>query len=240
MKVFLIFASLLLIPLIPQLFQADALADSSAQTRTNFFDEPADSQTYRQMFSIQAGPFQPKSASISNGSYAFDYGSASHSILVEAGWSARLFWALGNFYFNENFAYTQFSGVAPPAAVGTNADSSLSMNLFGLDTRLVDSLEWFPVRWAIPFLEGGYQYTFYNQSGSVDLDSVQGGVGNIVAGAGFRFWVNRRDSDRVDTVHSYESFPIFVTLKWNRIFANSSNNLNLADSSFLGGLSIGL
>jgi hypothetical protein len=216
------------------------LMTNLARAETSYFSEPGDSQAYRQMFSIQAGPFQPKSAVISNGSYAFDYGSATHSFLVEAGWSARLFWAFGNFYFNENFAYSQLGGVTPPAAIAGNVDSTLSMNLFGLDTRIVDSLEWFPVHWAIPFIEGGYQYTFYNQSGSVDLDSVQGGVGNPVAGAGFRFWVNRRISDRVDTVHSYESFPIFITLKWNRIFPNSSNGLNLADSSVLGGLSIGL
>jgi hypothetical protein len=222
------------------LFLSGLMASNLAQAETSVFSQPLDSQTYGQLFSIQAGPFQPKSAVISNGSYAFDYGSATKSFLLEAGWSTHLFWAFGNFYFNENFAYSQLSGVAPPAAIAGNTDSSLSVNMFGFDTRLVDALEWFPVRWIIPFFEGGYQYTFYSQSGSVDLDSVQGGVGNPVAGAGLRFWVNRRDSGRVDTVHAYESFPVFVTLKWNRVFSNSSNGLNLADSSVLGGLSIGL
>lgn len=227
---------LVLIALLSTMIQTSpARADVST-----YFSQPAESQTYNQMFSIQAGPFQPKSAVISNGSYAFDYGSATHSFLLEAGWSARLFWAFGNFYFNENFAYSQLSGVAPPASIAGNTDSSLSVNLFGLDTRIVDAFEWFPVHWAIPFVEGGYQYTFYNQSGSVDLDSVSGGVGNPVAGAGVRFWINHQNSARADTVHAYESFPIFVTLKWNRIFPNSSNGLDLADSSVLGGLSVGL
>ena len=233
MKFLLILSSFLMMSCLAQ-------AETNTTSTTGYFSEPPESQTYRQMFSIQAGPFQPKSAVISNGSYAFDYGSATHSFLVEAGWSVRLFWALGNFYLNENFAYSQLSGVAPPSAIAGNTDGSLSMNLFGLDTRLVDSFEWFPIRWAIPFVEGGYQYTFYNQSGSVDLDSVQGGVGNPVAGAGVRFWLNRKVSDQFDTVHSYESFPIFLTFKWNRIFPNSSNGLDLADSSVLGGLSVGL
>ena len=199
---------------------------------STYFSEPIESQTYHQMFSIQAGPFQPKSAVISNGSYAFDYGSATHSFLLEAGWSAHLFWAFGNFYFNENFAYSQLSGVAPPAAIAGNTDSSLSVNLFGLDTRLVDAFEWFPVHWIIPFVEGGYQYTFYNQSGSVDLDSVQGGVGNPVAGVGVRFWMNHQSTTRIDAVHSYEAFPVFFTVKWNRIFPNSSNGLDLAEAAF--------
>jgi hypothetical protein len=224
------------------LFLVSSICQADTQAvQSSYFAQPADDQVYSQFFSLSVGPFNPRSAVISNESYSFDYGSSSnHAVMVQAGWSARLFWLLGAVYFNENFNYSQLSGAAPSGGVTGGADQSLTVNLFGLDTRLVHAWEWFPVKWAIPFVEGGYEYTFYNQAGSVDLDSVQGGVGNPVAGAGMRFWLNRGPSESEDSVHRHNQLPIFLTVKWNRIFANNSGGLDLAESSYLGGVSIGL
>jgi hypothetical protein len=226
--------------LLPIFITALTLAQQ-AHAETSVFSDNGDSTIYSQLLTISAGPLEPKSAVISNGSYAFNYGQAAQkSFLIEAGWSARLFWLFGGFYLNENFAYSQLSGSPNSNAIGGANDTTLTANLFGFDTRLTYAAEWFPVHWIIPFAEGGYQYTFYNQSGSVDLDSASGGVGNMVAGAGLRFWLNRTNSQPTDTVHNHQALPIFLSFKWNRIFSNNADSLNLADSSYQGGISLGL
>jgi hypothetical protein len=214
----------------------------SIQSRaaTSVFSEPNDSSTYNQLFSISAGPYQPESVVVNNGNYSFDYGSATQSFLVEAGWSARLFWAAGAFYLNENILYSQFTGATHSLGSAPGSDTSLTLNLLGLDTRLSYALEWFPIHWFIPFAEAGYQFSFYSQGGSTDLNSVQGSVGNAVAGAGARVWLNRGASESDDSINRHSAMPIFLLFKWNRIVPNTSNGLNLADSSFLGGLSVGL
>jgi hypothetical protein len=223
------------------IFLLALLSTQQCFAATSFFSDNGDSTIYSQLLTLSAGPLEPKSAVISNGSYAFDYGQAAQKLfLVEAGWSARLFWLFGGIYLNENFAYSQLSGSPNGNAIGGSNDQSLTANLFGFDTRLAYAAEWFPVHWIIPFAEAGYQYTFYNQSGSVDLDSASGGVGNPVAGAGIRFWLNRASSEPTDTVHNHQALPIFLSLKWNRIFSNNASSLDLADSSYQGGISLGL
>ncbi len=194
------------------------------------------SQVYDQLIALSAGPFTPQSAVISNGTYSFNYGNGTtSSFLVEAGWAIRL---VSGFYLSENLAYSRFSGT-PGVNIATGSSNSLSVNLIGLDSRINYSVERFPVRWIIPFAEAGYQYTFYSQTGSSDLDSVQGGTGNFVAGAGVRLWVNRSSALSTDLKGTYRTLPIFVTFKWNDILPNGSN-MDLADSNLLVGVSVGL
>ena len=119
---------------------------------------------YDQLISISAGTFySPQSAVISNGTYSFDYGSGTTStFIVSTGWGIRLYKGL---YFQENIAYSRFSGnTSSVSTSGGVPDSSLSVNLIGLDTRLAYAIDRFPVGWIIPFVEGGFQYTFYSQS----------------------------------------------------------------------------
>lgn len=193
---------------------------------------------YDQLISISAGTFTPRSAVISNGTYSFDYGSGTTStFLVETGWGIRLY---KGFYLQENIAYSRFSGNT--SSVNTSGgvpDSSLSVNLIGIDTRAAYEVDRFPVRWIIPFIEGGFQYTFYSQTGSSDLDSVQGGTVNFVGGAGVRLWVNRSASLNTDLKGTYSTIPVFVTVKWNSIFPNGSA-LDLANSGLQAGVSVGL
>lgn len=202
---------------------------------------------YQQIISFSAGIFNPASASISKGSYVFNYDADStHTAIFEVGGATRLFWVGGAIYLNTNLTYMRFKGSFAPytiqplllSDVKANA-SDLSVNLFGLDTRITHAWEWFPIHWIIPFLEAGYTYTFYSQFGSSDFDSVQGGTGNPTAGAGIRFWLNPSASVRSDDTQSYFSIPVFLTLKWNQIFSNGEP-LDLAYSGLIFSASFGL
>ena len=205
-----------------------------------------DSLNYQQIVTFSVGPFKPSSASISKGSYVFNYDSdATSSILLEIGGATRLFWFAGAFYLNTNLAYTRFNGALASETsralpnVSQNNSLGLSVNLFGLDTRIVHAWEWFPITWVIPFIEAGYMYTLYSQFGSSDFDSVQGGTGNTVAAAGFRFCLNPMASVRTEDTQSYFSLPIFLSLKWNQVFPNGQP-LDLASSGLLFSASFGL
>jgi hypothetical protein len=203
----------------------------------------ADESSYQQLFDLQAGPFHPDSVAFSNGSYDFDYHDDSlRSFMVEAGWSAQLlrFGRLGgNLSFEENLVYSNFSADSNSITAASATGNSVSVNMLGFDTRLLYSFDAFPWHRLIPFVDGGYQYTLYYQSGASDLESAQGGVGNFVAGGGFRFWLNRDSSLSADHVNRLGSFPIFITAKVNRIFP-TDGSLNLASTTCLGGISIGL
>jgi hypothetical protein len=193
------------------------------------------SSSYDQLITLQLGEFRPQSIQIANGIYNFDYGNQVSSFMGEAGWAIKLLKTKGTFYFEENFAFSTFSGSTTQSS---NQDlqvqsQSFSLYLFGFDTRLMYAADWFPEKWVIPFADAGYQYTIYDQSASAGVESAQGGVGNFVAGGGLRFWLNRSSSlDGGD-------MPLFLSAKVNRIFS-SGNSLDLASTSFLGGVSVGL
>jgi hypothetical protein len=101
------------------------------------------------------------------------------------------------------------------------------------------SMEWFPWKRLIPFVDGGYRYTFYSQSGASDLESAQGGVGNGVFGAGLRFWINRGSFTGESLSERFITTPVFLTAKFNRIFSGPGD-LDLASDSYLAGVAIGL
>lgn len=197
------------------------------------------SASYDQLISVEAGPIHPGSLDISNGSYDFRYGDASlDSYLLEIGWSANLFHFLGSVHLKESLALTRFSGGVQGSQIGAG-DQTMAVNLIGFDTRISHDWDWFPWKSLVPFVEAGYQYTLYYQSGSSDLESAQGGVGNAVAGAGLRLWLNRSASLSGDHVNRYAAFPVFLTARVNRIFTNPGG-LDLASTSFMGGVSFGL
>lgn len=201
---------------------------------------------YQQIFTFSLGLFQPTSILVTKGLYAFSYDNqATNTALIEAGWATRLFWLGGTFYFSESLAYSRFSGTYPidkvvslPAGA-LSKSINLNMHILGLDSRLVHAWEWFPIAWVIPFFEMGYLYTFYSQFGSSDFDSAQGGIGNLVGAAGIRFWLNPSASVRSENTESSFSLPIFLSLKWNRIFSNSQN-FDMADNNLFLSAGFGL
>jgi hypothetical protein len=199
-------------------------------------EEPAHSATEvansDQLVSLAFGAFSPSSVQLSNGTNNFNYGKNVSSYMGQAGWAIKLFDLGGAFYFEENLGFSELSGTAVANGGGQTASASYSVDLFGLDTRLMYAADWFPWKRLIPFAEGGYLYTFYYQPGSSGLDSVSGGVGNAVAAGGLRFWLNRQGS--MNGAH-----PVFLTGKVNRIFT-SSNSVDLASTSIFGGVSFGL
>jgi hypothetical protein len=214
---------------------ATAFADIDAASIQ--IDQPSKSRSSSsdQLLTLQFEQFRPQSVQIDNGSYAFDYGKQISSFLGEVGWAGKLVDFHGSFYFEENLAFSTFTGNISRNSGGAQpslGSSSYSLYLFGLDTRLMYAADWFPAKWLIPFIDGGYQYTAYYQPASTGLESVQGGVGNFVSGGGMRFWLNRRSS--LENGNN----PIYLSAKYNKIF-NSASSLNLASSSVLGGMSLG-
>jgi hypothetical protein len=209
--------------------KADATIGTSTTDAGSAQKPMVDDEVYDQLISISAGAFSPQSAVVSNGTYTFNYGSGTtDTFLIQAGWAVRL---MRDLYLAENIAYSRFSGSA--------SAENLSVNLVGLDSRLQFALDNSPIPWFIPFVEGGYLYTFYSQTGSSDLDSVQGGTGNFVMGAGARIWVNRSSSLNTDLKGTYSRLPLFLTVKWNSILSNGSA-FNLADNGLMVGVSVGL
>ena len=218
--------SLLLILLIVSTAQA---AETSTLSATE-----TDTHPYNQTFSLQAGKYHPNAISISNSNAKYDYsGNTLDSYLIEPGISMKLFHFLGAVSIEENLAISTFKG-------GLSSDgSALSLFTMGADTRLKHSWEWFPLRALIPYIEGGYQYTFYSQNGSSDLEAAQGSIGNFVAGAGFDIWLNEMFSPSHDHVNKYGSVPLFLTTKLNHVFSTGSD-VDLGSTSVLVGLSIGI
>jgi hypothetical protein len=195
---------------------------------------------FSQLFTIQGGAFSANSISVSNGDYKFTYdGDSLKSYVFEAGWALKLFQLLGAFQVEENLDFTGLQGEAPSNIRGVDQTQNLKLYLLGLDTRIMYSMEWFPWKRLIPFIDGGYRYTFFSQSGPSDLESAQGVVGNAVAGAGLRFWVNRGTFTGDDLTRRFTSIPIFLTAKFNRTFS-SGEELDLAGDSYLFGLAVAL
>lgn len=187
-----------------------------------------------QLVTLQVGQFTPNSIQTSNGSYNFSYGHGS-SFLAEGGWALKILdvgSSGGSFYFEENLAFSSFSGNSVQGAATSTGSSSYTLDLFGFDTRIMYTADWFPWKIVTPFADGGFQYSIYYQPGSSGFDSAEGGVGNPVAGVGARILLNRG-------AFVGGSNPVYLSGKYNRIFS-VSNSVDLASSSFMGGLSLGL
>jgi hypothetical protein len=216
-------------------FAGDGSGGEMANLSNIKIEEPTlhPTSSWDQMAMIEFGKFTPSSVQVTNGSYRFNYGNNASTYMGEAGWALKLFSFGGSFYVQEGLAFSALSGSAMNNSNAQPVSSSYTLDLFGLDSRLVYAADWFPWKPLIPFAEGGYQLTVFYQGGSSGLDSVSGSVGNPVAGAGLRLWLNRRAS------MSGNSLPVFLVGKANRIFT-SSNDVNLAATSFLGGVSFGL
>ena len=194
-----------------------------------------DRHPYSQMFTLEAGAFHPANLTLSNSTYNYRYaGSSLNSYDIEPGWSIKLFHLLGAVYLEENLAFSTFSASVPG---GTD---NLSLFMLASDTRVKYSMEWFPLRAFIPFVEGGYRFSFLSQSGASDFESAQTTVGNFVAGAGVDLWINAMFGTSHDDVNLYGAMPVFLTAKVNRILGNGSSDVNLDSTSVLAGLSIGI
>lgn len=195
------------------------------------YDQP------QEFISLQAGAYRPSSISVSNGTYTFNYGADSQdTILAEAMFGHRLVHGnAGSLFFEEALSYAGFSG---QSNLSSEAGTTLHLNTLGLDSRVGYFLDHLPVAWLVPFADAGYQLAFYNQSGSTDFDSVEGLTGNIAGGVGIRFWLNPASLDR-DYFARSPGFPIYLSLKLNRIFPNGSP-LDLASTNWLAGLTMGL
>jgi hypothetical protein len=215
-------------------------AEESLPTTEELMKVDSSAKQFSQLFSVQAGMVNPRSVAISNGDYDFQYGGkGSSSTMVEVGWSIKLFEFLGSWHLEEGLNYMNFSGTANYSIRGTTETPSLRLNVLGLDTRFMYSMDWFPWKRMVPFLDGGYQVSFYSQSSTSDLESASGSSGNFVGGAGLRFWLNRGNYTNGDFVSHVESIPIFLTVKYNHIFPNHLG-LDLASDSYLAGLQLGL
>ncbi len=219
--------------------QASALA-AATPVSSSIAQQDSSPPPYTQLFTLQAGEFTPAGIRLSNGNYAFNYGNGQlNSYLVEAGWAARLFEFLGSVYIEENVGFSTFSGTVASSPLPLSTGKSLSLYLVGLDSRAMYAMDWFPWKVMIPFVEGGYQYMLYNQAGSTDIESAQGGVGNLVAGAGVRLWLNRKASISHDDISNYAKIPIFVTAKVNRIVPSANSSVDLSSTLYLAGISVG-
>jgi hypothetical protein len=195
---------------------------------------------YTQLFTVQVGTFSPHALTVSNGEYTFNYGNDSlNSYMVEAGWNMRLFDLLGGWQLEEGLGFTSFTGSAQSIIQGTSGMETLRLNLISLDSRIMYSMEWFPWKMLTPFADGGYQYTFFSQSGNSDLESVQGGVGNPVAGLGLRFWVNRASTVHGNFAKRLSAIPVFITAKVNWVLPGDQN-IDLSSRSYLAGVAVGL
>ena len=202
-------------------------------TATMPYDVAIDAHPYSQTLSIEVGSFHPQSISISNSDQRFDYSSHQlDSYAVEPQWSVKIFHFLGAFSISEGLPISLFSGTL------STGGSSVSLFTLGADTRLKYSMEWLPLTWIIPFLEAGYQYTLYRQSGETDLESVVGSTGNWAIGAGIDLWVNGVFNNGADRVE-HGSTPIFLTVKFNRLLPSASN-VNLGYSSLVLGFGLGI
>jgi hypothetical protein len=185
-----------------------------------------------QLFTFSLGSFQPSSVVVSNGSYQFDYGSRPTSFQAQASWALKLADLAGGLYVETTLAFSTFSGTAIQNPGSQLTSSSYGLGLFGLDARMMYAGAWFPWKPLVPFVDAGYRYSVFYQPGASGLESAEGGVGNPVAGAGLRLWLNRHASMGGST-------PLYLTAKVDRIFP-VDQNVNLASTTLYGGIAIGL
>ena len=153
----------------------------------------ASESDYNQLFFLQAGPYTPRSMEITNGDYAFSYGpNCLSSAMVQAGWALHVLDFGGSWYLEETLGFSTFSGSATSNIRGTSDMETLHLFTLPLDAQVMYAMDWFPWHRLIPFVDGGYQYAFYSQSGSSDLESAQGGTGNFTSGSGPEALAGRR------------------------------------------------
>jgi hypothetical protein len=195
---------------------------------------------FSQLFYLQAGAMTPRQLTVSNGDYSFNYDSASISSLTfQAGWAYQMFQLGGTWSFEENLGYSSFSGTSSTPIGGKSQNEKLNLYVASLDTRIMYSATWLPWHRLIPFVDGGYQYSFYDQVGDSDLASAQGSTGNWTSGAGLRFWLNRGSFTSEDYAARFINTPIFLTAKVNWTYSNSTE-LDLGSRSYLFGVVVGI
>ncbi len=197
---------------------------------------------YDQLLSLQIGPFKPKSISFTNwNNNTFNYDSNSMSSMAyQLGWDIQMFRLGGSaFYFQENLSYANFTYKLPADFTANPGNVSVTMHMFGFDTRLMQSWESFPISSLTPYWDAGALITLYNQNGASDLTAGEGTSTNMVAGLGLRYWLNHAASMNKEFPSRYQALPIFLTAKLNQIFSNHAG-VDPSSTSVLGGLSIGL
>jgi len=192
---------------------------------------------YGQLLTLQVQSFHPTSLQVSNGTYAFNYidskSNTLSTILFEMGWAPKLFDFFGSFYVEELLNFAPFhGGTAVVSDLPALSYSTYSLFIIGLSTRIMYAATWLPWKLLIPFLDVGYQYSIFYQTGSSGLESAQGGVSNTVGALGLRFWLNQTEPFK-------NSPPLFLILRLNQIFSNPGS-VNLESTSLSGGLSLGL
>jgi hypothetical protein len=197
---------------------------------------------YDQILSITAGPYQPKQINFTNwNSTTFNYDTKTlKSFSVELGWGINLFRAGGTaFSFSEGLTLSSFTFQLPDSMPENPGNQSVTLHMFGFDSRIQQSWQTFPVASLEPFWEGGYRLSLYNQSAPSDLLSGEGTTGNFVAGLGMRWWVNRGASLNHEFPNRYMALPVFVSAKLNQIFSNNQG-VDPGSTSVMAGISIGL
>jgi len=218
---------------VPMLAAADSGGPAETLSSIKIEEPPVNtSSASDQLFTFSVGSFQPDSVLVSNGSYQFDYGSHPTSFQAQASWALKVVDLAGGIYFEGSIGFSTFSGNAVQGAGSDLTSSSYGLGLLGLDARAMYAGDWFPWKPLVPFVDAGYRYSVYYQPGASGLESAQGGVGNPVAGAGLRFWLNRHASMTGST-------PLYLTAKVDRIFP-AQQSVNLGSTSLFGGISIGL
>ena len=219
----------------------DSLIDakSEADAEKLYLHRPVSSD-YSQLFSIEAAPFHPRSLAISNGDYEFNYGSnLQSSYEIEATWAMRLFRLFGTFSFSQGLAFAGASATSDTTVHGVEDSGQVSLMMMILDSRLVYSADWFPWRVIVPFVSGGYQYSLYYQSGRSDLESAEGGAGNIVGSAGARIWLNRGRIESGDYGHRFSTSALYLTLRTDWVMANNQA-MDLGERTYFAGLALAL
>lgn len=197
---------------------------------------------YDFILTLEAGPYKPKSISFTNwnnNSFTYD-DSTLNAFSAQLGWGMNLY---KNddiaIIFNESLDYSNFTYKLPADLAANPGNVSVSMHMFSFDSRLQVAWNNSPVLSLIPFAEGGYMVTLWNQNGPTDLTAGEGTAGNLVAGAGLRFWLNRAASLNHEFPSRYSALPIFITAKVNQVFSNNAG-VDPGATSVLGGLSVGL
>lgn len=197
---------------------------------------------YDQLLTIQAGPYSPRAISFTNwNNNSFDFSDQSrNTFLAELGWGMRMFTAgATSFSFSESLAYSSMSLNVPTGKLSGAANPKVTFQMFGFDTRLVHAWDSFPLPELVPFWEGGFQVTLYNQAGSSDLVAGEGSATNLAAAVGLRYWVNRDAALNREFPGRYSALPVFVTAKLNKVFPNNAG-FDAACTTVMGGLSVGL
>lgn len=197
---------------------------------------------YGQILTFRLGMHSPQSIAFTNwNNYSFNFNDQKkEAASFELGWEMAVF-AVGKttFYISETVSVSSFSLKLPPGSITNTGGLSANFALFGMDSRIGQAWEGFPVAWIKPFWDAGYRFSLYNQTGSSELVAGEGSAGNWTAGLGMRFWVNRGASINSEFPGRYIQLPIFLTAKLSRIFPNRAG-VDPGATTISAGLSVGL